>query len=583
MKKNNKKGFTIVELVIVIAVIAILAAVLIPTFSSIIKKAKVNNDIQLVRNLNTALATDNKKHKTMQSALDSAAEFGYDVAKINASATDNEILWDSKNDVFCYLKDGKIEYIPNSVADDDKLSVNSYLLWKISDAVDEIYSTYYTGNATTINTTKGFDAGTTKGITAIEYKNTDTAQEQEVVIRTNSQITDLTINAPLDEVDHYGIAKTVDIKEVKNGTYTENGCVATIKLTKGKVGISKDSIIGKLDLSTAVAEAAVVNNGIVFNVDKGNNTTTTINVSTKPSNEVIEIGTADALINLAAAQNQGMFESALNIKITADIDLTGRTWTPFGDAFDPSANATNNQKKYAFTGSIDGNNHKIVGLSSDGYVGGKSFSIQASSDNGTPFGLITYAVGDITIKNLSIEANVTGNWSGVSAFIGVYSQQYSGNEPDTISFINCVANGSLQGQEKVGGFIGTSYLSLGTDSKCAFVTLEGCINNASITGKKEGTCRIGGLVGTMNADDSRSTQTYNTFKNCVNNGNVIGTKANTAAEFVGATGSGSKQTIKFDNCSGKSEKFVGSFNNAVEASLASSSNNYTGDISNKKD
>ncbi len=39
MKKINKKGFTIVELVIVIAVIAILAAVLIPTFSGIIKKA----------------------------------------------------------------------------------------------------------------------------------------------------------------------------------------------------------------------------------------------------------------------------------------------------------------------------------------------------------------------------------------------------------------------------------------------------------------------------------------------------------------------------------------------------------------
>ena len=39
MKRNNKKGFTIVELVIVIAVIAILAAVLIPTFTGIITKA----------------------------------------------------------------------------------------------------------------------------------------------------------------------------------------------------------------------------------------------------------------------------------------------------------------------------------------------------------------------------------------------------------------------------------------------------------------------------------------------------------------------------------------------------------------
>ena len=39
INRNNKKGFTIVELVIVIAVIVVLAAVLIPTFASIIKKA----------------------------------------------------------------------------------------------------------------------------------------------------------------------------------------------------------------------------------------------------------------------------------------------------------------------------------------------------------------------------------------------------------------------------------------------------------------------------------------------------------------------------------------------------------------
>ena len=39
MKNLNRKGFTIVELVIVIAVIAILASVLIPTFNSVISKA----------------------------------------------------------------------------------------------------------------------------------------------------------------------------------------------------------------------------------------------------------------------------------------------------------------------------------------------------------------------------------------------------------------------------------------------------------------------------------------------------------------------------------------------------------------
>lgn len=48
MKKMNKKGFTIVELVIVIAVIAILAAVMIPTFGGIIEKAQKSAAMQEV-------------------------------------------------------------------------------------------------------------------------------------------------------------------------------------------------------------------------------------------------------------------------------------------------------------------------------------------------------------------------------------------------------------------------------------------------------------------------------------------------------------------------------------------------------
>lgn len=53
MKKLNKKGFTIVELVIVIAVIAILAAVLIPTFSGVIDKAQESKAVQEARNAYT--------------------------------------------------------------------------------------------------------------------------------------------------------------------------------------------------------------------------------------------------------------------------------------------------------------------------------------------------------------------------------------------------------------------------------------------------------------------------------------------------------------------------------------------------
>ena len=51
--RKAKKGFTIIELVIVIAVIGILAAVLIPTFSNVIDKANATAAMEEARNAYT--------------------------------------------------------------------------------------------------------------------------------------------------------------------------------------------------------------------------------------------------------------------------------------------------------------------------------------------------------------------------------------------------------------------------------------------------------------------------------------------------------------------------------------------------
>lgn len=49
MKKNNKKGFTLAELLIVVAIIGVLAAISIPVFSSQLEKAKEATDVANIR------------------------------------------------------------------------------------------------------------------------------------------------------------------------------------------------------------------------------------------------------------------------------------------------------------------------------------------------------------------------------------------------------------------------------------------------------------------------------------------------------------------------------------------------------
>ena len=106
MKHTNKKGFTIVELVIVIAVIAILAAVLIPTFSNLIKKANISNDTAIAKNLNTAAIS--AQADTFGQAIEAAKEAGYLVAHLNAKADNIFFVWeDETNQFLLYDLDAK--------------------------------------------------------------------------------------------------------------------------------------------------------------------------------------------------------------------------------------------------------------------------------------------------------------------------------------------------------------------------------------------------------------------------------------------------------------------------------------------
>lgn len=116
MKSLKRKGFTIVELVIVIAVIAILAAVLIPTFSSLVKKANQSADIQAVRQLNEAitLVSVEEKYETIDDLTIALLSEKINISDYHPMTKDYSFYWiKSENKIVLADENKKIIYPEN--------------------------------------------------------------------------------------------------------------------------------------------------------------------------------------------------------------------------------------------------------------------------------------------------------------------------------------------------------------------------------------------------------------------------------------------------------------------------------------
>ena len=142
----------------------------------------------------------------------------------------------------------------------------------------------------------------------------------------------------------------------------------------------------------------------------------------------------------------------------------------------------------------------------DGYVGGHDFYLQGWQIHLVFLMVNCFCFGDVTSKSYyTADISDTAKGKGVAAFIGCYedrdcSNNSSDGNTNTIKFVNCVANGTIEGKEKVAGFIGTSYISSATGDDFVgktTVIFEDCTNNATIIGVGTDNCRIGGFVGTI--------------------------------------------------------------------------------------
>ena len=586
MKLNKKKkGFTIVELVIVIAVIGVLAAILIPTFTGLVHKAHQAADTSLVSYLNTALATDrvqtykdeNYKYQTMHEALEGAKRRGYDVAVIKATADGNEILWDSKNGVFCYLNDGNVEYVPNSVEDNKKLGSTDYNLWIIGSTVHETFSTYLKDYAgTEVTATKGLDVGNETNVTTVNYTHTEGAA-QTVLIRTNSANTTLTINAPADTVDHHGSVGKVNVNNIDlNHCYNEYGTAAYIKLTEGKVvakaggkievifaaNNDKDAVAviketnGTIERGLTVIEPVSTTNEaringipLEYSVDGETAATKTAEqlateletretaveviaqeaVNTALENTefcgVIVINNetkASKLMTLEAFRdsvNAGNAYAGYTVKLLDNIDLKDNDWIPIGN------------NDYPFSGVFDGQGFAIsnfnVSLDSlDAGLFGVIRGIHSESMktlynhywDATNSNLISGSDSDAPfgtiIKNLTLRSvDVSTTKDYAGALVGYAIDTYFYN-------INVVSGTVYAKNGKVGGVIGSS-------NGCSILNNLVTGTGLTVTGDKH---TIAGIVGGVQRgysnSDHKTVTVSNTdhtvlVENCTNNAHVV--------------------------------------------------------------
>lgn len=120
MKNFKKKGFTIVELVIVIAVIAILSAVLIPTFSSLIKKANLSADQQAVRNMNSiaSIGVVDGNYNNPSDVLDDLYANGFNLGKMKTYSKNFHYVYNFENKKFYLLDDMDNVIYPEDVSKD---------------------------------------------------------------------------------------------------------------------------------------------------------------------------------------------------------------------------------------------------------------------------------------------------------------------------------------------------------------------------------------------------------------------------------------------------------------------------------
>ena len=535
MKTQNKKGFTIVELVIVIAVIAILAAVLIPTFINLTKKANESNLTVMVTNLNKSLRTYealNGEQKTMHGAVLAAQDAGYDLVKLASEQSEPWIVYDPENREFVKEAD---------VKDGEEAKY-----FKVYDKMpaDQTFSIYLAPQDSLgeIKLTVGFDAGL-NATSVVEY--TD-SKKASVTIRMNNG--ELTVDNDKATVNFYGQCVNANIQAVDANCFNAYGKIlGNLTITKGKVSFEATA-----DVGTFIAAG-----NIQINYVSG----AKIGIATATSQDFMDVITSSQLPNKANAaltedelKVKGFFAGGLGTKdspylianetqlfnintLYAQKSAEGVKYNGAAYYFKQMNDITITKMQHIdfFTGVYDGGSHTI------------SYDAGIKASAGYLFDIV---FGKTTIKNLNhvltanqaislvfstdwkvdkseLEYNNVTVTSGSDTVLANGSNfgffgQYTMYNFSKISFIGCKNEANLNNSgTSTGAFVGSGfYFNVGEDATVEFTN---CSNSGNITGTTwTGVLYGNGAYATEKTDDKRAGYTGSllVISNCTNSGKI---------------------------------------------------------------
>ncbi len=502
MKSKMKKGFTLTELVIVIAVIAILAAVLIPTYTTLVRKANISADTQLCKNMNTALATE-QNVESMQQVVEILDDAGYGIGKFNPTTEDYRFVWDKDSNQILLLNE-KMEVVSHAKDYD----TDSWELWLTVKNAKEVVTSkkmnfnyflaYDYNGSISISTMSSFATGnnTLNGNVTLASDANGNATVSGNISGT------LTVNTPNATVNQYGTVKNVAVKAVKANSFHLFGYAEKVTVEKGRVVTENASYVK--ELVVAGSDAKVENNAIIAKVTAGENVTinaenfdnTNGYVAEKaegveianPETFTTQIATYEQLCSFRDAVNNKATYEGITVQLTSDIALKDG-WTPIGNF------ARDNGVK-SFSGVFDGNNKTISNLNNIGYSPKNTFK-NTSTITGKKefvyglFGIVTNAtIKNVKLTNVNIDIPTGASVYGdkVGALVG-----FSFGD---LTVENVTVSGKVSAFDGVGGIVGGAYNEKGTNAKEATVIISNCVNNAQVNGGE----KAAGILGYTNAN-----------------------------------------------------------------------------------